>query len=1579
MKKLLSLILAVSMLASAYAPAVSAVSDLPAGTVQQTATPENAQPAPAPQAAITAQSTTATPAQTDVDVTPYAMEQMPALSYRVTTADGIDFTSADPFSQFTLTVGKEYTFTPLVEGQSVAEKGYTLMSVSLIGNPSTRYLEIVSTDSNSGSFVVKALAASGGTAYLDTIQLNFTRSTDSMQPVILTCTGNTVADNGQALFVDKATGAPVSSLTASQDSNSFTLSLAGFSLDETTQTIEYGTSAPDSISIQTDGLAFGTVNITVNRAISSDTSFYANVKALDGTLLSTASLTLRWSTPIQADQLPGGSQIYFGSKEDSTYRHWYSAQYTQLSSTADASLQVFFGVPQTDGYTVDYSDLPVGDTIQSISVESLSDKITILNQTPQSGEDPFSFQYRIDLTECTTAQLRANVTLTDGKTYSSLFTITITEPVEAQELTVKNTEELRAALANPALVAGSTIYLESGVYTDDFVVTTPVTLIAKNYDGTQLPYEEDGSLRPDKNATEIQGTITAKAQNVNVIGLRFEAQEEGLTALTDACLISGCTFSCYETAVALSQTVQNSSNYRLSQNAFVDNGTAILFAGREWLSNVQHNSFLNNDCAVHLASGCYIDGPTSQVYGGTVNGGKWTNNLFRGEQDDKVLLDERTDNADTLLLNYNYFAYGNAVGAVDSLFTTRTDTACNHSVYYTSPAMDTVTTGVSLADLASSGGLDLVAQQQDTAADSALNVSGTLFDTLQTSSDAEDLQLNVWTADEEVAANWDFEKSGLSSDWAGDSVNLGVSQTLATAESAVVDEALPEGVTAQPVHFAHEGDLPGTATVQVPLTADLDPNQTLGLYYINEDNGTLERQDTAVSVTDTGMVQFEISHCSSYLVAPRDAMEEEPAAPDPAKVVTIDCEAETLHFDNDLYEVNSNSSFTGAALADGASLNDYAGQTLYIRLQSTGAAPAGKSAAFTVPARPAAPTGLTTEPAQYQGEATGRILGVDTTMEYRPANQATWTPCTGSEVTGLAAGDYEVRKAATDSAFAGTSVKITIADGPARSYGIEMQEIALQAPVYGGTPVAVPVVLTNTGNCDVKVRVTVDSNSFVLEGGEATLAVGESLRNCTLQPASGLNAGHYAGSIHIFLDDSSTAYQTASIAFDVLPRDVTPVWPAADFTYDGTEKTYMPTLEGVLTGDTVSPTFSTTSTTRATAAGQYRVQILGVNNANYQLAPNAATEQTWTIQKRAITIAPQFDPSNRLKAGQDLPTVAAVETGAAAGETLLPEDVSFTGLPADTKTPGDYPVNLTESSRQAILALPAAKNYSITFAAVTLTVLPAEAETLPLPPEMSDKDFRLEQSPEVKGVAAPAYSTPQKVEEKLLQTMSTLLDNPTTENTQFHEITLLVSADEGKTWQPATGENFPKEGILVQMNYPDGLANPAAYDYTVLHMCQDGTVERPAVTKTKDGLEFTLYSLSPIALSWAPAKAEPVVTEPAQTAAPDTAAPSKAPADDTVYYVCPACGHHNWTATDNGYRCDNCGYLESVKQLSGYGNVQGVYTPVSSSQAASAGSGTLIPTTGDESQPLLWVALMVVAALALGGALYAKYKHDRKK
>ena len=142
------------------------------------------------------------------------------------------------------------------------------------------------------------------------------------------------------------------------------------------------------------------------------------------------------------------------------------------------------------------------------------------------------------------------------------------------------------------------------------------------------------------------------------------------------------------------------------------------------------------------------------------------------------------------------------------------------------------------------------------------------------------------------------------------------------------------------------------------------------------------------------------------------------AAPAANEGYAINYATETLTV-NDGYEVNTAENFTGTAIQSGASLSDYIGNTLYIRHKAdANGAPASAAVALEIPARPAAPANVS--------GGTEQISGVDTSMEYRAVGSTSWTRCSGTSISNLSDGDYEVRIAATESAFASEAVQVHV-------------------------------------------------------------------------------------------------------------------------------------------------------------------------------------------------------------------------------------------------------------------------------------------------------------------------------------------------------------------------------------------------------------------------------------------------------------------------------------------------------------------------------------------------------------------------
>ena len=72
------------------------------------------------------------------------------------------------------------------------------------------------------------------------------------------------------------------------------------------------------------------------------------------------------------------------------------------------------------------------------------------------------------------------------------------------------------------------------------------------------------------------------------------------------------------------------------------------------------------------------------------------------------------------------------------------------------------------------------------------------------------------------------------------------------------------------------------------------------------------------------------------------------------------------------------------------------------------------------------PVGLIAHPISCR-EGSGTIIGVTDAMEYRKVGDADYTKCTSSTITGLAAGEYQIRYAENDNHLASANVTVTIA------------------------------------------------------------------------------------------------------------------------------------------------------------------------------------------------------------------------------------------------------------------------------------------------------------------------------------------------------------------------------------------------------------------------------------------------------------------------------------------------------------------------------------------------------------------------
>ena len=235
---------------------------------------------------------------------------------------------------------------------------------------------------------------------------------------------------------------------------------------------------------------------------------------------------------------------------------------------------------------------------------------------------------------------------------------------------------------------------------------------------------------------------------------------------------------------------------------------------------------------------------------------------------------------------------------------------------------------------------------------------------------------------------------------------------------------------------------------------------------------------------------------------------------------------------------------------------------------------------------------------------------------------------------------------------------------------------------------------------------------------------------------------------------------------------------------------------------------------------------------------------------------------------------------------------------------------------------------------------------------------------------------------------------------QFGAIKLYTVAAQTIDFAQVTGSivDQGKNVYTLTVNMPAGVTNdmtPAGYEVTVYGLNSDnyqmvhGTdvnseerldnvIRIAANEKDSTKLDvtfwvphFSTYTIFPVK---AAEQQKPDTDQGSQSSnSPSGSSGYEAP-DDSIYYTCPKCGYHNWTAAEGGYLCDHCGYMEVVKELAGWPNVNGVAVKTSNPASLSAVYAGAIKATG-ASMSMLALAVVAMAAAAVGGAAYLVRKN----
>ena len=244
-----------------------------------------------------------------------------------------------------------------------------------------------------------------------------------------------------------------------------------------------------------------------------------------------------------------------------------------------------------------------------------------------------------------------------------------------------------------------------------------------------------------------------------------------------------------------------------------------------------------------------------------------------------------------------------------------------------------------------------------------------------------------------------------------DAENYTLSNDTATATGSITPATMTGSV-----------NIVGDATVGKTLTANYSGTPSTGISYqwYRGDTPIADATGTSYTLTadDAGKsvsvcVTASGNYSGSVESTPVTVNKTEQSAPETGAGYKIDYAAETISAENG-YELAA----TKDANVGSAALTVTPGTDVYIRLAETATAYASDWTLVDVPARPAAPANVS--------GGTEQISGVDTSMEYRAVGSTSWTRCSGTSISNLSDGDYEVRIAATESAFASEAVQVHV-------------------------------------------------------------------------------------------------------------------------------------------------------------------------------------------------------------------------------------------------------------------------------------------------------------------------------------------------------------------------------------------------------------------------------------------------------------------------------------------------------------------------------------------------------------------------
>ena len=360
----------------------------------------------------------------------------------------------------------------------------------------------------------------------------------------------------------------------------------------------------------------------------------------------------------------------------------------------------------------------------------------------------------------------------------------------------------------------------------------------------------------------------------------------------------------------------------------------------------------------------------------------------------------------------------------------------------------------------------------------------------------------------------------------------------------------------------------------------------------------------------------------------------------------------------------------------------------------------------------------------------------------------------------------------------------------------------------------------------------------------------------------------------------------------------------------------------------------------------------------------------------------------------------AVENEAAAEEPVVENEAAAAEQPAEEsaaedKAAAEQPAEEPAAEDKAAAEQPAAEPAAEDEAAAEQPAAEPAAEDKAAAEQPAEEPAAEDEAAAEQPAAEPAAEDEAAAEQPVAET------KPAEQaEKKFGAIQLSTVAAQTIDFAQVTGSivDQGKNVYTLTVNMPAGVTNemtPAGYEVTVHGLNSDnyqmvhGTdvnsearldnvIRIAANEKDSTKLDvtfwvphFSTYTIFPVK---AAEQQKPDTDQGSQGSNSSSGSSGYEAPDDSIYYTCPKCGYHNWTAAEGGYLCDHCGYMEVVKELAGWPNVNGVAVKTSNPASLSAVYAGAIKATG-ASMSMLALAVVAMAAAAVGGAAYLVRKN----